>query len=332
MKKMLGVLGIVVLLLLGMAHLSGAAGEYPNRPITIISPYPPGGMTDMHARSFAQVAQKYLGQPLVVVTKPGAGGMIGAQAGAQAAPDGYTLTFTQTAITYSIEAEIAAGRTPPFTRDDFIPIGSFTRTGGPLYVSYEAPWKTMADFVKDCKAKPYHYKFGSAGVNGSNHLFLEEMCIAAGIKCVHVPFNGIGDVAAAVIGRHVDLGLGSPPVIRPLVEGKKLKALAVCTDVRLKSFPDLPTLREVGIDAVSIIWSGILAPKKTPDDIVKKLRDVAEKVAKDKEFGAPITKTGDDVYFMNGEELAKFWDRESVQVARVLQIMAKQGKEKESSK
>ncbi len=332
MKRILSVLGIGAVLILRMPPLSDAAGEYPNRPITIISPYPPGGMTDLHARSFAQAAQKYLGQPLVVVTKPGAGGMIGVQAGAQAPPDGYTLTFTQTAITYSIEAEIAAGRTPPFTRNDFIPIGSFTRTGGPLFVSYDSPWKTMVDFVRDCKVKPYHYKFGSGGVNGSNHLFLEEMCIAAGIKCTHVPFSGIGDVVPAVIGRHVDLGLGPPPVIRPLVEGKKLKALAVCTDVRLKSFPDVPTLREVGIDAVSIIWSGVLAPKKTPEDIVKKLRDVAEKVARDKEFGAPITKTGDEVYFMNGEELAKFWDREAAQVAKILQVMAKRAKEKESLK
>lgn len=332
MKKIFGVLGIGVLCVLGMPLISFAAGEYPARPITIISPYPPGGITDLHARAFAQVAQKYLGQPLVVVTKAGAGGMIGAQAGAQAAPDGYTLTFTQTAITYSIEAEIAAGRTPPFSRQDFIPIGSFTRTGGPIFFAYDSPWKTMAEFVQDCKARPNHYKFASSGVNGAMHLFLEEMCMTAGIKCVHVPYSGVGDIIPAVIGRHVDFGLGNVAAIRPLVEGKKLKALAVCTDIRLKAFPDLPTLRETGIDAVSIVWSGILAPRKTPPDIVKKLRDVAEKVAQEKEFAATITKTGDEVRFMNGEELGKYWDQESAQVAKILQIMAKRAKETESSK
>lgn len=130
MKKILGVLGMSIAFILSITFISFAAGDYPNRPVTIICPHPPGGVSDLWARAFAMVAEKYLGQSVVVVTKAGAAGMIGVLAGAQADPDGYTLTMALTTITCNIEGEIAEGRKPPFTRNDFVTIGSFTLTGG----------------------------------------------------------------------------------------------------------------------------------------------------------------------------------------------------------
>jgi tripartite-type tricarboxylate transporter receptor subunit TctC len=329
MKKIFCVLGVSIVLVLSVALASFAAGDYPNRPITIICPFSPGGLSDLQARAFAMAAEKYLGQPVVVVTKAGASGMVGVLAGAQAAPDGYTLTITQSAVTCTIEGEIAEGRKPPFTRHDFTTIGSFTMTPGCIVVAYDHPWKTMADMVRDCKANPNQYKFGSAGINGSLHLAVEIIMNATGIKCRHIPYKGAGDAVNAVIGRHVDFTIATPLTTRNLMEGKKLRALALQASQRARLLPDIPTLREVGIDAGFNVWSGLLVPKKTPEDIVKKLREVAGKVSKDKQFIDVIEKAGDEVNFKSGEELAKYWDYESDFIAKTMQRLAK---DKEPSK
>ena len=157
-KKNILLLSVMVVTLMWMS-LPVAAAEYPTRAITIINPYPPGGTLDIQSRAFAAVAEKLLGQPVVVVNKAGATGMIGSVAGAQAAPDGYTLTTGSTANSCAIEWEIANGRKPPVTNGDFVTIGSFTMSPTLVVVPYNSPWKTVADLINDCKAKPDHYAF-----------------------------------------------------------------------------------------------------------------------------------------------------------------------------
>lgn len=192
MKKIFSVLGISIVLILSIANISFTAGDYPNRPITIIVPFTPGGLADLTARTFTMVADKYLGQPLVVANKAGAAGMIGALAGAQAAPDGYTLTLTQSSITANIESEIAEGRKPPFTRQDFTTIGIFTLTVGGKIVAYDHPWKTIADLIRDCKATPNHYTYSSAGLKGPIWIDINLLEMATGIRCRHIPYKGGG--------------------------------------------------------------------------------------------------------------------------------------------
>jgi tripartite-type tricarboxylate transporter receptor subunit TctC len=332
MKKILSAAGTTVALVLCLCQLTFAAGDFPNRPITIICPLNPGGLIDLQARAFSMTAEKYLGQPIVVVNKAGAAGMVGSLAGAQAAPDGYTLTVNFSAITCVIESEIVEGRKPPLTRHDFIPIGSFTMTPGVVIVAHEHPWKTMADLVRDCKTNPNQYKYGSAGINGAIHIAVEDLLAAAGgLKVRHIPYKGGADATNAVIGRHVDFTISNPLTTRQLMDGKKLRPLALQASQRARLLPDIPTLRELGIDAGFNVWSGLLVPKKTPDDIVKKLREVAEKVSKDKQFVDVIEKAGDEINFKNGDELAKYWDYESEFIAKMLQKLAKT-KDKESPK
>jgi tripartite-type tricarboxylate transporter receptor subunit TctC len=334
MKKIFSVLGMSIVLILSMAHASFAAGDYPNRPITIICPFTPGGLSDLQARAIAMAAEKYLGQPIVVVSKAGAAGMIGVLAGAQAAPDGYTLTITQSSITCVIESEIAEGRKPPFTRNDFTTIASFTLTPSGIVVAYDHPWKSMADLVRDCKAHPNQYKYGSSGLNSALHISVEMISAATGIKVRQIPYKGAADAVTAVIGRHVDFSMGTPLTIRSLMDGKKVRSLALCssTPQRARLLPDLPTLQELGIDAGLSLCSGLLVPRKTPEDVVKKLREVAEKVSKDKQFVDLIEKAGDEINFKNGDEFAKFWGYESDFIAKTLQRLAKEVKEKEPSK
>ena len=286
------------------------AADYPTKPVTLINPMPPGGTLDLQARAWAAVAEKYLGQPVVVVNKPGATGMVGGLAGAQAAPDGYTLTVGSVNITNVVEWEIANGRKPPFTRHDFIAIGSFTMSPTLLIVPYDSPHKTLSDFINDAKSKPGQLVYCSGGLYGMSHLPIEIFARAAGLKFRHVPYSGGGPCLSAVVGKHADFATQYPPTSLPLVRGNKLKVLAVVGSKRLKSIPDIPTVKEFGIDAEYYGWVGILAPKNTPMPIVEKLREVTKKVADDKSFIEMIEKPGDEVHFLDGEGLTKWMDKE----------------------
>lgn len=315
----MGIIGILFCLV-----VSGWAAEYPTRSITIINPYAPGGTLDLQSRAYAAVAEKIMGQPMVVVNKPGATGMIGGLAGAQAAPDGYTLTVASTAMTAALEWEAANGRKTPFTRKDFIPIGSFTLSPTIIITYYDSPWKTLADFIKDAKSKPGFYSFSSSGPFGMSHLPAEAFAGPLGLKFRHVPTAGGGPALTAVVGKHVDFATQYPPTTLPLIAGKKLRGLAVQGDRRLKGAPDIPCVKELGVDAEFYAWVGIAVPKKTPPAIVAKLREVINKVVKEKTFIDAVENPGDEVRFMNGEELEKFWDMESELTLKIQKRLAKE--------
>jgi len=307
-----------ILVVLSLVIVSGSfAADYPTRAITLINPMPPGGSLDLQARAFATHAEKILGQPVVVVNKTGATGMVGGVAGAQASPDGYTLTVGSVNITNAPEWEIANGRKPPFTRKDFIGIGSFTMSPPLLTVNADSPYKTVADFIADAKAKPGQMTFCSGGLYGMSHLPVEVFARAAGLKFRHVPYSGGGPCLTAIVGKHVDFGTQYPPTTLPLVRGNKLKVLGVIGEKRLKSIPNIPTMKELGIDAEYYAWVGILAPLKTPKPIVDKLREVTKKVAEDKAFIDMIEVPGDEVVFLNGGELEKYLEKESAIISKL---------------
>ena len=326
MKKLM-IFGAVLCFLSALAGVASGA-EYPTRAITLINPMPPGGTLDLQGRAFATIAEKIIGQPMVVVNKPGATGMVGGLAGAQATPDGYTLTVGSVNLTNAIEWESANGRKPPFTRHDFIPICSFTLSPTLLIVHPDSPWKTLDDFMKDAKARPGQVVFCSGGLYGMSHLPIEIFAKATGLKFRHVPYQGGGPCISAVIGKHVDFGMQYPPTSLPLIRGGKLKALAVVGKNRLKSAPDLPSMKDFGIDAEYYGWVGIMAPKKTPQPIVDKLREVAKKVGADKTFINLIEKPGDEVHLIIGEEFNKYWDAESEKIGKIQTELVKEGPKK----
>ena len=318
--KWIGVLVALSLVMMGGSY----AADYPTKPITLVNPMPPGGTLDIQARAFASLADKLLGQPVVVINKPGATGMVGGLAGAQAAPDGYTLTVGSVNMPNTIEWEIANGRKPPFTRHDFACIGSFTMSPALLSVAADGPYKTLAELVADAKAKPGQIAFCSGGLYGMSHVPIEIFARAAGVKFRHVPYGGGGPCLSATVGKHVDFSAQYPPVALPLVRGNKMRVLAVIGGKRLKSAPTIPTAKELGIDAEYYGWVGLLAPVKTPKPLVDKLREVMKKVAEDKSFIDMIEQPGDEVYFLNGEELAKYQDAEAAKIAKLYTEMVKE--------
>jgi tripartite-type tricarboxylate transporter receptor subunit TctC len=323
MRKRLVLLGGFLCVVLAGGQMAFGA-DYPNRAITLINPMAPGGTLDIQSRAYATVVEKYLGQPVVVVNKPGAIGMIGGLAGAQAAPDGYTLTVGSVNMTNAIEWEIANGRTPPFTRGDFISLGCFSLSPNLLAVHFESSWKTLGDFVKDVRGKPNQYAFSSGGLYGMSHLPVEIFARAAGLKFRHVPYSGGGPALAALVGKHVDFNAPAPSTGLPLMRGNKVRVLAVLGDKRLKMIPAVPTAKELGFDAEYFMWVGVMVPKKTPPPLVERLREATRKAVEDKAFVEMMEKTGEEVQFIGGEGFGKFWEAETEKIGKLMRELVKE--------
>ncbi len=325
MKRVFNIVAIVVLSIMCMANDSFPI-DYPVKPITINIPQPPGSVGDIIARTFASVAEKFLGQPVVAVNKEGAGGIVGMLAGARAAPDGYTLTVITSGQTYLIEWEIANGREVPFTRDDFYdftPIGSFTRATPCVIVPYNSPWKTMSDLLRDCRAKPGQYACGTGPMYGFVHISAEILMKAAGINARIVSFKGGGPSITALVGGHVDFSLEYPGQAVPLARGNKLRILATIAGKRINSIPDIPAVKEFGINAERSQLVILLVPKKTAMPIVEKLRETLAKVVKDKSFTDAIASLGEELYHIDGNELGKYLKNQSEETAKIMAELAK---------
>jgi tripartite-type tricarboxylate transporter receptor subunit TctC len=302
------------------------AAEFPEQAITIINPQAPGGAHDAQGRAFAAIAEKHFGKPLVVVNKPGASTMIGSIAAAEAAPDGYTLLLGSSMTTTVVEWDAINGKKPPVTRDSYIAIGSFTLIPTVVSVPAKSPWNSIADLVRDAKAKPGHYAFCSAGVLSNSHLGAELFARAYGLKFRHVPYKGGGPCLSALVGGHADFTTQFTITTIPLAQGNKVRILAAQSDQRVKALPDIPTLKELGAkDAEMYMWVGLVAPKKTPAAVVEKLRALTAKAARDPAFSEAIEKLGGEVRFMDGAELGKFWEKESAEMTNLLTVLHKEG-------
>jgi tripartite-type tricarboxylate transporter receptor subunit TctC len=319
-------LSVFVGVILSIALGTSAAADYPERAVTIINPQAPGGAHDAQGRAFATVAEKYLGKPMVVVNKPGASTMIGTVSAAESAPDGYTLLLASTMTTTVVEWDMVGGKKPPVTRNDFVTIGSLTLIPTVISVPANSPWKTLDDLVKAAKAKPPgQCAFCSAGLLSTSHLGAELFARAYGLKFRHVPFKGGGPCLSNLVGGHVDFTTQFTITTIPLAQGNKVRILVTQSAKRVKALPDIPTLKELGMDVENYMWVGLVAPKKTPSAVVEKLREITAKVVKDKAFIEAIEKLGGEVHYMNGDELAKFWDKESKEHYKLLGEFQKEG-------
>ena len=306
------------------------AAEYPARPLTLICPFPPGGSRDIIGRMFAASAEKYLGKPLIVLNKPGASGVIGTQAVIQAPPDGYTFGLVSTSDINIIEAEIANGRKPPFTRNDFILLGALTRSPVLLAVPYASPWKTVADLVRDLKARPNHHTYCSGGLYNVTHISTEMFLRATGTTAWLVPYKGAGDCLPAVVGAQIDFTTQFLSSTLSLVEAKRLRVLAVLGNDRIA--PDVPTTKELGIDAQLYQMIGLSAPLGTPVPILEKLRDTIRRVAEDPAFIKLVEGTGDAVRYTGGEDYARQWDADSERLSRLLPRLLKESASRDGAK
>ena len=300
------------------AALAGSSAHaqdaYPSRPITLINPFPPGGAVDVVGRPFAAVLEPIIKQPVVIETKAGAAGAVGAQFAASAKPDGYTLLAHIVSISGFAEVDKLFGRQPKFTRADFIPIARFTEGPMVLVVNDQTPYKTLKDLVDDAKKRPNEIIFSSSGLYGALHLPTALFMKAAGLQMRHLPTNGGGPALTAILGNNSQVLVSSIAAANAQIKAGKLRALACFSDKRAASMPDVPTLKELGYDVEFSLWVGLFAPKGTPDAIVDKLRTESKKAADTEQFKKAIDNIGDVVAYLDKPEFAKFWDEDAKRV------------------
>jgi tripartite-type tricarboxylate transporter receptor subunit TctC len=305
--------GLIVgaLALLALAVPAHAQDKYPSRPITILTGYPPGGSIDAVARALSPVLERLLGQPVIIQTKPGAAALVGTQAVAHAAPDGYTITIATNQIALFPAMDALFGRTPTFTRDMFRPVARISAEPSTVFVNTQQPWKTFKEFIADAKKRPGQIVFASGGLYGTTHLPIEMMEKATGIKLRHLPTAGGGPALTAVLGNNAALFTAHPSVSGPQVRAGKLRPLATMGAARAHMFPDVPTLKELGYDVEYYQWNGVFVPAKVPDAIVETLRAAIAQAVKDPQFIKAMDHISTQVAYQDGDAFKKFWDADS---------------------
>jgi tripartite-type tricarboxylate transporter receptor subunit TctC len=299
------------------------AQDYPTRPVTIVNPFPPGGAVDVVGRPFAAALEPLLKQPVVVETKAGAAGAVGAQFAANAKPDGYTLLAHLPSISGFAAVDQLFGRTPKFTRADFIPIARLTEGPMVLVVNDQTPYKTLKEFVDDAKANPNKLIFSSSGLYGALHLPAALLIKAAGIQLKHLPTAGGGPALTAILGNNAQALVSSIGAANAQIKAGKLRALAGFSPKRAASLPDVPTCKEAGFDVEFSIWCGLFAPKGTPDAVIAKVGANAKAVATSEPFKKAMENIGDVAGYLDQADFRTFWDADAKRVEAAVQSIGK---------
>jgi tripartite-type tricarboxylate transporter receptor subunit TctC len=312
-------------LVLLLAALPVAADEpYPSRPISIVVPFPPGGIADLTARPLAASMERAVKQPVVVSNKAGAGGAVGTQSAAIARPDGYTLLLGLVSISLLPERDALFGQKPAYTRDQFIGIARLNADPPVLAVNAELPWKSVKELLDDARKRPGEITYASSGIYGASHVPIEMLLQAAGgIKMRHLPTTGGGPATTAVLGKHAGLWASPPALALPHVKAGKMRVLGTWGAARLAAFPDVPTLKELGYDVEYYLWAGLFAPKGTPPAVVKALREAVRQSVQDPEFRSAMEKAQTPIAYQDADEFKAWWDKDAQRLAEVVKRIGK---------
>jgi tripartite-type tricarboxylate transporter receptor subunit TctC len=282
-----------------------AAQDYPVKPIRMIIPYPPGGGTDFFARTLGAKLTEAFGQPVVMENRPGAAGVIGADAAAKAAPDGYTIFIGQ-ASNLAINPHLIA-RLPYDPVRDFAPVSLVGGSPSLLVVHPSLPVRTVKELVSLARAKPGDINYASAGTGSPGHIATEYFKRVAGIELLHVPYKGASPALTAILSGQASLYFTSPVAAQPLVKAGRLRQVAVTSARRFGPLPDVPTIAESGYPQVDITsWWGLLAPAGVPRDIVTRLNAATVKAMNEPAMKERLAAQGVAVMTNTAEQFAAF--------------------------
>lgn len=280
-KRCLGVISAMTaggLLLAGAVHAEDPA-RFPEKPITMIVPWAPGGTADLSGRKLSELAAKILGQPVVVENKAGGAGVIGINAVAKAAPDGYTLGI----MTYSANTIIPHLRSVPYnTKKDYTFLMQYCEFGMIFSVLASSPWKTFKEFVEEARKNPGKMKYSTPGPMGGQHILMEQIFGGEKVRLNHIPVGGGAEATRQLLGGHLD-GALTPDFIPYIKEGRA-RGLAIQPEKRMKAVPEIPTFTELGYKVESPNWGGICAPPGVHPLIQKKLLEAFKKAYEDPSF------------------------------------------------
>ena len=307
------VCSLLAVFALVLAAQEGFAQAYPAKPLRLIVPYSPGGRTDITARAVADALKDALRQPIVVVNKPGASGVLGAKEVAGATPDGYTLGLFSTGFLttqYTVPT--------PTNVKEYEFVALINQDPAAVAASAGSGWTTLQQAIAAGKAKPKSIR---VGINPGNsaHIFAASFVKAAGLDVIYVPFKGGAERAAAIAGGHIDLDFDIVAPMKPLREAGRLKVLGVASEKRVDLYSDIPTWREQGVNVVIHSWHGVFAPKGTPAARLTTLERALDKVAHDPNFVAQMKKLLLGVRYMNRKDFAAFFARQDEQFRALIQ-------------
>jgi tripartite-type tricarboxylate transporter receptor subunit TctC len=301
-----------------------AQETFPSHAITIVNAFPPGGANDIVTRPLAAAMEPLLKQPVVVETKAGAAGQVGAQYVASAKPDGYTLLSHNTGISGYAEVDKLFGRPAKTTRADFIPLARLIADPCVLLVNDQQPYKTLKEFVDAAKAKPDTIIFSSGGLYGATHLPVPMLENAVGgLKLRHLPTNGGGPAITAILGNNAQCSVQSVSATLPHIKSGKLRPLVLFGATRSKALPDVPTLKELGYDVEYYLWVGIFAPKGTPANVTTTIRATIDKAAHSPLFMTAMGNLGQDLAYLDGPDFQKFWDVDGKRVDEAVKAIGR---------
>ena len=303
-----------------------AQDAFPSHAITILVAFPPGGANDIVTRPIAAALEPILKQPVVVETKAGAGGQVGAQVAATAKPDGYTLLSHNNGISGYAEVDKLFGRQPKTTRADFIPLARLTADPVLFVVNDKQPYKTLKDFIDDAKRRPEAIVYSSGGLYGATHLPVALFEKATGIpKLRHLPTNGGGPAITALLGNNAQVSTQSLSATLQHIKSGKLRALASFGGARSKVLPDIPTLKELGYDVEYYLWVGLFAPKGTPAPVIATLGAALDKAAGSEQFKSVLTNLGLEYAYLNAKDFSKFWDADAKAADAAVKLIGRVG-------
>lgn len=314
------------LLLLGCAALLGAApaaAAFPERPISLVVPFPAGGSTDLVARVIAERMSASLGQQVVVENKGGAGGNLGSAQVAKAEPDGYTILMG-TVATHALNPAIYK-KMPYDAVTDFAPVSLLVTVPNVLVVNPDFPAKSVAELIALAKEKPGEYSYASSGNGTPLHLSGELFKTMAGVDMVHIPYKGSGPALTDLLGGHVPIMFDNLPSSTGYIKDGRLRGLAVTTAERAASMPDLPTIAESGLPGYeTYTWNALFAPAGTPPEVVARLNQAAIEAVADETAKAKLAEFGATVVGSTPEELAAHVQAELAKWAPVVEASGAQ--------
>ena len=300
------------------AAAAAAAQSYPARPVRLVVGFPPGGGVDINARMLAPKLAEYLGQPVVVENKPGASTNIANDFVAKSAPDGYTLLINTAAIAINM----SLFRNLPFdTLRDFAAVSMFSESPNVLVVPAKLPAQSVQELVALARKSPGKLNYSSAGVGTTQHLAAELFKLRTGTYIVHIPYKGSAPSLTALIAGEVDLSFANVPAIHGHVTTGRLRALATAAARRDAQLPDVPTMKEAGVEGVEVsVWYGVLAPAKTPPEIVHKVADGIIRATRDPEVRKRMLEQGAVPVGSTPEEFSKTLREEVARWAEVVKV------------
>jgi len=310
-------------LFLNLDGVAIAQESWPNRPITMVIPFPPGGVADTVGRPVADALSRSLGQPVIVENRAGAGGGVGMAAVAKSKPDGYTILMALSSISIIPEADKILGKPPSYQLNQLKPIARFTADPTVLVVRSDSPWQNYQQFIDAMRKSPGKYNFGSSGNYGTMHVPMEMLKANQKFFMVHIPYTGAGPAIVGLLGGQVDALATGPSSIVQYIKAGRVRALAHWGEGRLASLPDVPSFKEMGVAIQFAQWAGLFVPSGTSDAITNRLREAAKVASADEKVRSVINAAGSPIQYLDAPEFKTYWDADAKQMEEAVKKIGK---------